>query len=57
MRHCVIMGKVIWQVVILQVKIKLNSLPKDKFFDESNLKAFADNKINANEKLKLLWEG
>ena len=30
----------------------LNSLPNDKFLDFSKLKAFADNKINVNEKLK-----
>ena len=30
----------------------LNSLPKDKILDRSKLKAFADDKINVNQKLK-----
>ena len=32
----------------------LNSLPKDKFFDWSKLKALADNKIKITEKSKFL---
>ena len=42
---------------------RLNSLPNDKILDWSKLQAFADNKINVNEKLKIvlgrvetLWE-
>ena len=31
-----------------------DSLPKDKILDRSKLKAFADNKISLNEKLKLV---
>ena len=31
---------------------RFNSLPHDKILDQSKLKAFADNKINVNEKLK-----
>ena len=31
-----------------------NSLPNDKFLDSSNLKAFADNKLNLAEKLKFV---
>ena len=31
-----------------------NSLPNDKFLDWSKLKALADNKINATEKLKFV---
>ena len=34
---------------------KLNSLPNDKSLDKSSLKAFADNKINVNEKLKFVF--
>ena len=32
--------------------LKVNSLPNDKIFDWSKLKAFANDKINVNEKLK-----
>ena len=32
--------------------VKVNSLPNNKFLDRSNLKAFADDKVNVNEKLK-----
>ena len=32
------------------------SLPNDKFLDLSKLKAFADDKINVREKLKLVLE-
>ena len=31
-----------------------NSLPKDKFFDRSKLKAFVDNKIDVNQSLKFV---
>ena len=31
-----------------------NPLPNDKFLDLSKLKTFADNKINANEKMKFV---
>ena len=34
----------------------INSLPNDKILDRSKLKAFADNKINMNEKLKFVLE-
>ena len=30
----------------------INSLPKDKFLERSKLKAFADDKINVNQKQK-----
>ena len=33
----------------------LNPLPKDKIFDWSKLKAFADYKINVEEKLKFVF--
>ena len=33
--------------------LAVNSLPNDKIFDWTKLKAFADDKINVNEKLKL----
>ena len=34
----------------------INSLPKNKFLDCSNLKELADDKINVTEKLKFLLE-
>ena len=34
----------------------LNSLPHNKILDWSNLKAFADDKINVTEKMKFLLE-
>ena len=34
----------------------LNSLPNNNVLDESRLIAFADNKMNMTEKLKLFWE-
>ena len=33
-------------------KLTFNSLPNDKILDHSKLKAFADDEINVNEKLK-----
>ena len=38
--------------ILTLLSIAINSLPKDKILDWSKLKAFADNKINVNEKLK-----
>ena len=37
-------------------EILLNSLPNDQILDWSRLKSFADDKINLNEKLKLVLE-
>ena len=37
-------------------EILLNSLPNDQILDWSRLKTFADDKINLNEKLKLVLE-
>ena len=34
--------------------LQFNSLPNNKILDWSKLKAFADNKVNLNEKLKLV---
>ena len=34
---------------------KFNTIPNDKFFDCSKLKAFADNKINVTKKQKLFF--
>ena len=33
--------------------VNINSLPNDKVSDKSRVKAFADNKINASQKLKI----
>ena len=33
------------------------SLLNDKILGWSKIKVFADNKVNLNEKLKLVWEG
>ena len=33
----------------------INSLPRDKFLNLSNLKALGDNKINVTEKLKFVF--
>ena len=38
------------------MKRGFNSLPNDKILNRSNLKAFADNKINVPEKLKFASE-
>ena len=34
------------------MRLRVNSLPNDKMLDLSKLKAFADDKINATQKLK-----
>ena len=33
----------------------INSLPNDKILDQSKLKALADDTINVNQELKLVW--
>ena len=37
-------------------ELRINSLPNDKIFDQSKLEAFADDKINVAEKLKIVLE-
>ena len=44
----------IFQTILEKGKNALNSLPNDKNSDWSKLKAFADNKIYATEKLKFV---
>ena len=45
----------IWLVLLFVLYPLLNSLPYDKILDWSKLKAFADDKINAAEKLKFVF--
>ena len=42
---------------MLPVQVSFNSLPNDKFIDWFKLKAFADDKIDVNEKSKFDLEG
>ena len=49
-------GEVITALPGLQKFIEINSVPNDKILDSSNLKAFADDKVNVTEKLKFVWE-
>ena len=42
---------------IFWISANINSLPKGKILNWSKLKAFADNKINATEKLKFVLVG
>ena len=43
-----------FHVLTVVLKITFNSLPKDKNLDQSNLKAFADNKRDMTKKLKFV---
>ena len=44
------------QIIYFPNILLINSLPNDKTFDWSKLKAFADNKINVTEKLKYVLD-
>ena len=42
------------EILLSGKELFINSLPHDKILDQSKFKAFADDKINANQKLELV---